>query len=111
DKAERVAGASRHAYSEAIARTFAGFVWLHRGHLERALPPLEESLAACRDRQLTVWHPIPGSMLGLTLVHLGRVREGLPLLEDGMAFTRDLGVDAYLPLWPAHLAEAPRVYG
>jgi class 3 adenylate cyclase/tetratricopeptide (TPR) repeat protein len=78
DKAQRVAEASRHAYSEAIARTFAGFVWLRRGHLERALPPLEESLAACRDRQLTVWHPIPGSMLGLTLVHLGRVREACP---------------------------------
>jgi class 3 adenylate cyclase/tetratricopeptide (TPR) repeat protein len=105
DKARRVAEASRDAYSEAIARTFAGFVWLRRGHLQRALPPLEESLAMCRDRQLTVWQPIPGSMLGLTLVHLGRVREGLPLLEDGVAFTRDLGVKAYLARWSAHLAE------
>jgi class 3 adenylate cyclase/tetratricopeptide (TPR) repeat protein len=105
DKAGRVAEASRHAYSEAIARTFAGFVWLRRGHLDRARPPLEESLAACRDKQLTVWQPVSSSMLGLALVQLGRVREGLARLEDGVTLTRELGVKAYLALWNAHLAE------
>jgi len=105
DKAVRVAEASRHAYSEAIARTYTGLVWLRRGHLERARLPLEESLAMCRDKQLTVWQPIPSSMLGLTFVQLGRVREGLALLDDGVTLTRELGVKAYLALWKAHLAE------
>src|SRR6185369_10881508 len=65
DKGRRVAEASRHAYSDAIARTFTGFVWLRHGYLERALMPLDESLTACRDKQLTVWLPIPASLLGI----------------------------------------------
>jgi class 3 adenylate cyclase/tetratricopeptide (TPR) repeat protein len=105
DKGRRVAEASRHAYSDAIARTFTGFVWLRHGYLERALMPLDESLTACRDKQLTVWLPIPASLLGITLVHLGRVREGLALLEEAVTLAGELGVKAYLALWMVHLAE------
>jgi tetratricopeptide (TPR) repeat protein len=52
-----------------------------------------------------VWQPIPAALLGLAFVHLGRARDALPLLEEAVTLARDLGVNAYLALWMAHLAE------
>jgi class 3 adenylate cyclase/tetratricopeptide (TPR) repeat protein len=105
DRAQRAGEASGHAYTQTIARTMAGLAWLRRGQLERALPALQRSLDACREKSLDVWRPIPSSLLGLTLVLLGRVDEGLRLLEDGVSLTEELGVRAYLALWTANLGE------
>src|SRR5262249_48242442 len=109
--AQRVADASRQAYSQAIAWTLAGLVWTRRGHLEEAVHPLERSLDTCREKNLAVWQPIPSSVLGLTLVLLGRVEEGLPLLEDGVALSEELGVKAYLALWSTHLGHGLLIAG
>jgi class 3 adenylate cyclase/tetratricopeptide (TPR) repeat protein len=110
-KAQRVADASRQAYSQAIAWTLAGLVWTRRGHLEEAVHPLERSLDTCRERNLAVWQPIPSSVLGLTLALLGRVDEGLPLLEGGVALSEELGVKAYLALWTTHLGHGLLIAG
>ncbi|MEK7839518.1 MAG: hypothetical protein AAB328_16240, partial [candidate division NC10 bacterium] len=90
---------------QAIAWSLGGLVALQRGQLDRALHLLEKSLETCRSKQLTVWQPIPSSLLGLTQVLLGRPEEGLRLLEDGVARTEALGVKAYLALWAAQLGE------
>ena len=105
DTAQQIGEASRHAYSQTIARTLAGFVWIRRGHVERAVQPLERSLEACREKSLTVWQPIPSCLLGLAFMYLGRTDEGLRLLEEGVAFSEELGVKAYLALWTTHLGE------
>src|SRR5262249_54522587 len=105
DHAERAAAASGHAYTHTIARTLAGLVWLRRGQLDRALPLLQKSLDACREKNLDVWRPLPSSLLGLACVMLGRMDEGLRLLEDGVSLTEALGVRAYLALWTIHLGE------
>ncbi|HSB42803.1 MAG TPA: adenylate/guanylate cyclase domain-containing protein [Methylomirabilota bacterium] len=105
DRAQRAGEASGHAYTQTIARTMAGLAWLRRGQLERALPALQRSLDACREKSLDVWRPIPSSLLGLTLVLLGRREEGVRLLEDGVSLTEALGVRAYLALWTANLGE------
>jgi predicted ATPase/class 3 adenylate cyclase len=105
DPAQRAAEASVHAYTQTIARTLAGLVWLRRGQLDRALPLLQKSLDACREKNLDVWRPIPSSLLGLTCRLLGRSDEGLRLLEDGVSLTEALGIHAYLALWTAHLGE------
>src|SRR5258707_8446962 len=105
DKAQRAGEASGHAYTQTIARTMAGLAWLRRGQLERALPALQRSLDACREKSLDVWRPIPSSLLGLTLVLLGRREEGMRLLEDGVTLTEELGVRAYLALWTTNLGE------
>jgi tetratricopeptide (TPR) repeat protein len=105
DRAQRAGEASGIVYAQTIARTMAGLAWLRRGQLERALPALQRSLDACREKSFDVWRPIPSSLLGLTLVLLGRVDEGLRLLEDGVSLCEELGVRAYLALWTAHLGE------
>jgi class 3 adenylate cyclase/tetratricopeptide (TPR) repeat protein len=105
EPAQRAAEASVHAYTQTIARTLAGLVWLRRGHLDRALPLLQKSLDACREKNLDVWRPIPSSLLGLTCMLMGRRDEGLRLLEDGVALTEALGVRAYLALWTVHLGQ------
>jgi tetratricopeptide (TPR) repeat protein len=111
DRAQRAADASGHAYTHTIARTLAGLVWLRRGQLDRALPLLQRSLDACREKNLDVWRPIPSSLLGLTCILLGRLDEGLRLLEDGVTLTDALGVRAYLALWTAQLGEGLLVAG
>jgi tetratricopeptide (TPR) repeat protein len=67
--------------------------------------PLERGLEACRKKHLTVWLPIPLSLLGLAFVRMGHVPEGLRLLEDGVALSRELGIRAYLAAWLVNLAE------
>jgi class 3 adenylate cyclase/tetratricopeptide (TPR) repeat protein len=111
EKAQRVAEASRLAYGEAIAWTLAGLVSLRRGDIQRAVPPLERSLAACRERQLAVWLPIPSSVLGLAYAQLGRHEAARPLLEDGVRLSEQLGIRAYLALWTTHLAEGLSLAG
>jgi class 3 adenylate cyclase/tetratricopeptide (TPR) repeat protein len=105
DRSQRAAEASGHAYTQTIARTLAGLVWLRRGQLDRALPLLQKSLDACREKNLDVWRPLPSSLLGLTCMLVGRHEEGLRLLEDGVTLSEGLGVRAYLALWTAHLGE------
>ncbi|HKB27119.1 MAG TPA: adenylate/guanylate cyclase domain-containing protein [Methylomirabilota bacterium] len=94
-----------HAYSQTIAWTIAGLVSIRHGHLARAVLPLERSLEACRRKRLTVWQPIPSSLLGLAFVRMGHVPEGLSLLEDAVRLSRELGIRAYLPSWITNLAE------
>ncbi len=104
DRAHLAAEATRHAYSQTIAWTLAGFVSLRRGRLARAVLPLERSLEACRRKHLTVWQPIPASLLGLAFVRMGHLGEGLHLLEDAARLSRELGIRAYLPTWLVNLA-------
>jgi ATP/maltotriose-dependent transcriptional regulator MalT len=105
DKAQRAAETSGHSYSQAIARTLSGLVLLRRGQYREALTPLEWSLQACREKRLTIWEPIPASLLGLAYVVLERVDEGVNLLKDAVALSERLGVNAYLALWYVQLAE------
>jgi tetratricopeptide (TPR) repeat protein len=104
-EAQRAAETTQHAYSQLIAWTLIGLVWIRRGRLARAVLPLERSLEACRRKHLTVWLPIPLSLLGLAFVRMGHVAEGLRLLEDGVVVSRELGIRAYLSAWLVNLAE------
>ena len=111
ERAHQAAETSGHAYTQTIARTLAGLVWMRRGQLDRALALLQKSLDACREKNLDVWRPIPSSLLGLTCMLLGRADEGLRLLGDGVLLTEELGVKAYLSLWTANLGEGLLVAG
>jgi len=104
-RSERAASADGHAYSRAIAWTLRGLARVRQGRFEEAAEPLERALAACRERQLAIWQPIPSSLLGLVLATKGEPATGLALLSDAVTQSEALGVRAYLALWTANLAE------
>jgi class 3 adenylate cyclase/tetratricopeptide (TPR) repeat protein len=105
ERALRSAAESQHSYTQAIAWTFAGLAAIRRRRLPQAVLPLTRSLELCRRKRLTVWEPIPSSLLGLTFTRMGHATEGLKLLKEGVRLSEDLGVRAYLPLWILNLAE------
>src|SRR5262245_23415211 len=109
--AQQAADASNHVYNQLIALTFSGLVAVRRGHVARAVLPLQRSFAICRNRGLTVWQPVSSSLLGLALVRLGDTHHGLRLLEDGVAQSQQLGVKAYLSAWTGNLAQGQLAAG
>jgi len=109
--AQQAAQAGGHVYNQMIALTFAGLVAVRRGHVGRAVLPLQRSYEICRQRGLTVWHPVSCSLLGLALVRLGNEQEALRFLEASVGVSRQLGVKAYLAAWTANLAEGQLAAG
>ena len=105
ERARLAAEAMGNAYSQTIAWTMTGYISIKRGYLAWAVLPLERSFVACRRRNLTVWQPIPSSLLGTAFVRLGHVAEGLRLLEDAVRLSGELGIRALLPAWMVNLAE------
>ena len=105
DRARAQADFARHPYSQAIAWTLTGAVWYARGQVERAVAMLARSLELCEQASLTVWQPIPATLLGLCLLMLDRKDDGIALLRDGVRRAESLGVMAYLSRWMLHLAE------
>src|SRR5438876_1710345 len=105
DRARAQADFARHPYSQAIAWTLTGAVWSARGQVDRAVPTLARSLELCEQASLTVWQPIPATLLGLCLLALDRKDDGIALLRDGVRRAESLGVMAYLSRWMLHLAE------
>jgi tetratricopeptide (TPR) repeat protein len=104
-RGRRTAEAANHPYSQMIASTLTGLVAIAQGRLAAALLPLEQSLEASREKHLTVWAPIPSSLLGLTIARLGRAEDGLTLLQSSVARSEELGVRAYLARWVTNLGE------
>ncbi|HUG38281.1 MAG TPA: hypothetical protein VML54_15090, partial [Candidatus Limnocylindrales bacterium] len=109
--ARQIADESRNPYSLAIAATYAAHVWLARGHLDRAVPALEATLATCRDNHLVVWQPVPSALLGVALARAGEAARGVRLLEEAVTLSERLGVRAYLARWTGHLAESLQAAG
>jgi class 3 adenylate cyclase/tetratricopeptide (TPR) repeat protein len=105
DRARAQADLARHPYSQAIAWTLTGAVWYARGQIDRAVPTLARSLELCEQASLTVWQPIPATVLGACLIALDRKDDGMALLRDGVRRAESLGVMAYLSRWMLHLAE------
>ena len=105
DRASRAAEKTEHPYGRAIAWTVAGLIALRRGHVTHAVLPLGRSLELTQRKHLTVWEPVPSSLLGLAFVRLGHVAAGLRLLEQSITRSQRLGVRAYLATWMLNLAE------
>jgi len=111
DRARAEADGARHPYSQAIAWTLTGAVWYARGQVDRAVPTFGRSLEICEQASLSVWQPIPATLLGACLLALDRKDDGIALLRDGVRRAESLGVMAYLSRWMVHLAEGQLATG
>jgi CHAT domain-containing protein len=82
---------------EIYALGMLAWVYLSRGNVERAIPPLEEALAGARElpqRELEAWLNL---RLGLALFSSRRYNEAAPYYEAAVAMTHELDI----PEWEA----------
>jgi class 3 adenylate cyclase/tetratricopeptide (TPR) repeat protein len=84
EEAVRLAESVTGSDSLAQACDALGFVYLHKGDLDRAIAPLDRALGICRTTGITLYLPWAVSHLGLTYALGGRFAEALPLLEEAM---------------------------
>ncbi len=84
EEALRIAETAGHPYDLIVACIAVNDVWLRRGDVPRAIPPLERALALRHSANLPVWFPTIASNLGLAYALAGRVAEAVPLLEQAV---------------------------
>ncbi|HEU4371555.1 MAG TPA: adenylate/guanylate cyclase domain-containing protein [Methylomirabilota bacterium] len=71
-----------HRYSEAVALTARGGVYVRQGEFEAAQPFLERGLELSRELELSLTLAGVAAFLGLVYVRRGRSEAGLALLEE-----------------------------
>ena len=62
----------------------AGFLYIRKGEIERAITHLEPGLAMCRSMNNRLDLPFVASFLGLAYAFEGRPGDGVPLLEEAV---------------------------
>ena len=92
DEGARIADAAAQPYSAALALAALGHVHGLQGEPRLAIPPLERSVALCRDHEMAVLSPLAFGSLGHAYAACGRVREALDLIEEAIAQGDSLGI-------------------
>jgi tetratricopeptide (TPR) repeat protein len=80
----RIAEATDHTYSCALAYWAVGFLLLRQGDLHHALPVLERTIDLAQRAHIRLVVPFLAASLGVAYALTGRVAEALPLLEKGV---------------------------
>jgi tetratricopeptide (TPR) repeat protein len=106
EEAVQIASDSRNAFSQTTAHHSLGGVHARRGDLDRALPPLERSVALCRDGNFRLLLPPTASALGAALTQAERVEEALPLLELAVEVAVGQGLIGGSSLYQVRLGHA-----
>jgi tetratricopeptide (TPR) repeat protein len=84
----------------------AGIPHLVRGDVARAIPPLEQGLALCRETDVHLWLGEIAADLGLAYARAGRIDEALPVLEFALKEAVTTGLRFTYARQHAHVAEA-----
>ena len=80
----REAPAAPREPGAAFACLGLGLVHVHKGDVQRAIPPLERGLQLCQVAQVALVLPLTTSWLSSAYALSGRMAEGLPLLEQSV---------------------------
>lgn len=81
----QIAEAHGHVFGIYQAYRGLGSLKLQQGHIEHAVPLLEQNLARCQQADMSESSAVMSSRLGIAYVYAGRLQEGLHLLEQGVA--------------------------
>lgn len=111
DEVVRFSRSLDHPLTSAVAIYSAGFLHMHRGDLEVAVPLLEEGLRICEDWDLVAWFTNLSSALGHALVLGNDPTEGRKCLEAAVTRSHELGILVSHSLEMAWLAEAALASG
>jgi class 3 adenylate cyclase/tetratricopeptide (TPR) repeat protein len=109
EEAVRIASEADHPGSLLFSCRSLGFVFLRRGAISQAIPPLERAVELCRDAA-RVFFDITAAHLGYAYALSGRLPEGVALLEEALADPESTGT-AFHPLLLAYLGEAHLLAG
>ncbi len=88
EKGLRVAKAVGHAYTEVVAETHLGYVYLLQGDFGAATRVLERGFALCRATGIPFLLPRVEVFLGSAYLRSGRAAEAVPLLEEAFESTK-----------------------
>ena len=90
EEALRVAEASGHPYSIAVARQGVGFPYVVQGNLPRALHWLERAVDFSRAGGFALLRVLSETFLGRALSLAGRHADAIAVLENGAAYTESI---------------------
>jgi tetratricopeptide (TPR) repeat protein len=109
EEAVRIASEIDQFVSLVFAYRSLGFVFLRRGAIPQAVPPLERAVELCRVA-VRVLFDITAAHLGYAYALSGRLPEGVSLMEEALADPESTGT-ALHPLLLAYLGEAHLLAG
>jgi tetratricopeptide (TPR) repeat protein len=100
----RIAESVAQPYSLVHASFSAGFLYLRKGDLDKAIAVLERGLGLCQVWNIGGWVTNIASHLGYAYALSGRITEAVPMLEEAVGskvLTTGMGL-----LWMAYRSEA-----
>ncbi|HSF03131.1 MAG TPA: tetratricopeptide repeat protein, partial [Solirubrobacterales bacterium] len=109
EEAIRIASEADRFDSLAFSHRSLGFVFLRRGAIPQAIPPLERAVELCRAA-VRILFDITAGHLGYAYALSGRLGEGQALLEEALADPATTGTTNH-PLLLAYLGEAHLLAG
>ena len=84
EEAVRSAEMVGQPFSLVAAYSLLSHLYLVKGDIKKALPPLERSLHVCQDAHVPIFSSQVKASLGYAYLHSGRIAEALPLLEQAV---------------------------
>jgi len=102
----RIAEVFDTPYERVVAYNAAGYLWLRKGDLSKAIFILERGLHLCQEAHIHDLLPRNASALGASHALSERLAVALPLLEHGMEQAASTGNMGSHALWLASLGEA-----
>jgi tetratricopeptide (TPR) repeat protein len=93
-------------YERVTAYSAAGYLWLCKGDLSKAISILERGRHLCQEAHIRDLHPRSASALGTAYALSERLAAALPLLEQGVEQAAATGIMGGHALWLASLGEA-----
>jgi tetratricopeptide (TPR) repeat protein len=110
EEAVRIGREVEHPASLIWAYRSLGFVFLRRGAIPQAIPPLERAVELCRMAQLHSLSDVTATHLGYAYSLSGRLPEGVALMEEALTDPEATGTTGH-PLLLAYLGEAHLLAG
>jgi len=102
----RIADGLAQPYGLTQAYWAAGYLYLRKGEMERAVTAFERTEVLCRDWNVMFMTPISAAHLGAAYVLSGRPEDAVPLLEQALKDAAALGLLASPWLKAGWLSEA-----
>ena len=106
EEALRIAQASGHPYSEAIARFGLGYAQQRHGNFAAAARVLEPGLALCRAMGTRLLLTGVAAFLGSAYLWSGRAADAVPLIEEAVETSTAMRILGFRSLHIAFLGEA-----